>query len=118
MVASIYIPYIAPSLYPSFAIHKIKYTFESLNLGTVSHVLLEPLVEDGTDEHDSVAHKAYVYFSTWNSGNVAACNIAARLARKEEAKIVYADPYAWTLLPCSALVTASTAAHPCLGESS
>ena len=100
MVSSIYIPYIAPSLYPSFAIHKIKHTFETLDLGTVSHVLLEPLHE-GPDlpEEEPVAHKAFVFFSTWNTSNVAACNIAERLARKQEALIVYADPYAWTLLP-------------------
>jgi hypothetical protein len=103
MVSCIYIPYIAPSLYPSFAIHKIKYTFESLDLGNVSHVVLEPLSDhDPSDEEeDAVAHRAYVYFSTWNSANVAACNIAARLRKREAAKIVYADPYAWTLLPCS-----------------
>ncbi len=101
MVSSIYIPYIAPSLYPSFAIHKIRYTFESLDLGTVSHVVLEPLYEGGEEEDDPVAHKAYVFFSTWNSANVAACNIASRLARREEATIVYADPHAWTLLPPS-----------------
>ena len=100
MVSSIYIPYIAPSLYPAFAIDKIKHTFETLDLGTVSHVLLEPLHEGAYPPDDEpLPHKAYVFFSTWNTASVAACNIAERLARRQEALIVYADPHAWTLLP-------------------
>jgi hypothetical protein len=114
MVSSIYIPYIAPSLYPAFAIDKIKHTFQTLDLGTVSHVLLEALHEGEEEAEDEpVAHKAYVFFSTWNTANVAACNIAARLARREAALVVYADPHTWTLLPLgrSRMLSAEASEH-------
>jgi len=86
---SIYIP----RVFENITYDKIKYVFEVLELGKVSHIDLI--------NKDSISgtKMAFVHFEDWYT-NPAAQNLAEKiLDPSREARLVYDDPWYWILLP-------------------
>jgi len=85
---SIYIPRIYGNIEPGL----IAYTFENMDLGVVRNI--------ETCKRPDSTYMAFVYFSSWNTSNPAACNLAKRIRDPNvQARIVYDDPWYWILLP-------------------
>lgn len=86
-----------PRVYANITTEFIAETFENLDLGTVDRV--EAVPRDG----DNTSYMAFVYFSSWNTENKAAINLANRIKcpkpGENQARIVYDDPWFWILLP-------------------
>lgn len=86
-----------PRVYANITTEFIAETFENLDLGTVDRV--EAVPRDG----DNTSYMAFVYFSSWNTQNKAAVNLANRIKcpkpGESQARIVYDDPWFWILLP-------------------
>ena len=85
---SIYIP----RVFGNIGEKKIKNVFESNNIGRVNHVDL--VAKMGKDH--KIYHSAYVNFEEWYN-NVASRNIQEKLNADKEVKIVYDDPWYWTV---------------------
>lgn len=90
---SLYIPRVFANLSTEY----VAEIFESLNLGVVDRVDAVPR------PGDKKTYMAFVYFSSWNSQNKAAANLAERIncptPGATQARIVYDDPWFWILLP-------------------
>lgn len=90
-LSSIYIP----RVYANISTEFVADTFERLNLGLVERVEVVPRPGDKT------TYMAFVYFTSWNTDNKSAVNIAIRINTPDgpQARIVYDDPWYWILLP-------------------
>lgn len=87
---SIYIP----RVFNNITAERIRYVFDSLGLGYVSHVDFVPRLNDND------AKMAFVHFEYWNIENPACQNLIERIHDpNREARVVYEDPYYWLLFP-------------------
>lgn len=84
-----------PRVFINTSQSKIKKSFESLNIGIVSHVKF--IVK--MDKYKNPYKNAYVYFHSWFE-NDAALNLKNKIEDPTyTAKVVYNDPWYWIVLP-------------------
>ena len=90
---SIYIP----RVFGNITEDRIKACFRSLNLGEISRV---DFVDREASQNDEYKTKmAFIHFKEWNDTPCVRNLHEKIMDPKENAKIVYDDPYYWVLLP-------------------
>jgi hypothetical protein len=77
-------------------IHKIKNSFEKLDLGKIKRI--DSVIKKSRKGYDY--RIAFIHFEYWNMNNIAAINLREKIENpNKEAKLVYDDPWYWLLLP-------------------
>ena len=85
-----------PHIFINIPIHKIKDSFEKLDLGKIERI--DSVIKISREGYNY--RMAFIHFEYWNMNNIAAINLREKIENpNKEAKLVYDDPWYWLLLP-------------------
>ena len=83
-----------PRVFANFSDERVVQVFARLDMGTVSHI--DRIAK--TDRDGKNYHSIYVHFESWNYDNTAVTSLHEKLDAGESVRIVYDDPWYWTVL--------------------
>jgi len=83
-----------PRVFANFSDERIVDVFEHLDMGIVSHI--DRIAK--TDRDGKKYHSIYIHFESWNYANSAVLSLHEKLNAGESVRIVYDDPWYWTVL--------------------
>lgn len=83
-----------PRVFANFSDERVVQVFERLDMGTVSYI--DRIAK--TDRDGKNYHSIYVHFESWNYDNTAVTSLHEKLDAGESVRIVYDDPWYWTVL--------------------
>jgi hypothetical protein len=83
-----------PRVFANFSDERVAELFERLDMGTVSYI--DRIAK--TDRDGKNYHSIYVHFESWNYDNTAVTSLHEKLDAGESVRIVYDDPWYWTVL--------------------
>ncbi len=85
-----------PHIFMNIPIHKIRDSFEKLDLGKVEKI--DSVIKMSREGY--YYRMAFIHFEYWNMNNIAAINLREKIENpNKEARLVYDDPWYWLLLP-------------------